>query len=145
VAALCEKLDGLDPLARILVVASTARTDAIDLALVAPGRLDHLIEVPLPDAAAQQEIFEKIRARIERQAGRPVFSTIDYRTVLPVMGGMSGAEISQIVQRALEVKVQRSAEHQPAPPVTTEDLLMAIDEYKRVRGVVEKIRYGQYL
>jgi ATP-dependent 26S proteasome regulatory subunit len=145
VAALCEKLDGLDPGARILVLASTTRTDAIDPALVAPGRLDHLIEVALPDAAAQQEIFELIRAKIERQAGRPVFAAVDYRTVLPVMGGMSGAEISQIVQRALEVKVHRSAEGKDAPPVTTQDLLMAIDEYKRVRGVVEKIRYGQYL
>ncbi len=145
VAALCEKLDGLDPGARILVVASTSRTDSIDPALVAPGRLDHLIEVPLPDAAAQQEISEKIRAKIEREAGRSVFAAIDYRTVLPVMGGMSGAEIFQIVQRALEVKVHRAAEHQGASPVTTEDLLMAIDEYKRVRGVVEKIRYGQYL
>jgi hypothetical protein len=61
------------------------------------------------------------------------------------MGGMSGAEISQIVQRAVEVKVQHAAEHGNASPVATEDLLMAIDEYKRVRGVVEKIRYGQYL
>ena len=145
VAALCERLDGLDPGARILVVASTTRTDAIDPALVAPGRLDHLIEVPLPDAAAQQEIFELIRARIERQAGRSVFASIDYRTVLPVMGGMSGAEISQIVQRALEVKVHLAAEQGSASAVTTEDLLTAIDEYKRVRGVVEKIRYGQYL
>jgi len=29
--------------------------------------------------------------------------------------------------------------------VTTDDLLVSIDAYKRVRGVVEKIRYGQYL
>jgi ATP-dependent 26S proteasome regulatory subunit len=145
VAALCEKLDGLDAASRILVLASTTRTDAIDPALVAPGRLDHLIEVALPDAAAQQEIFDLIRAKIERLAGRSVFADIDYRTVLPVMGGMSGAEISQIVQRALEVKVHRAAERHEATPVSTEDLLMAIDEYKRVRGVVEKIRYGQYL
>jgi ATP-dependent 26S proteasome regulatory subunit len=145
VAALCEKLDGLDAASRILVLASTTRTDAIDPALVAPGRLDHLIEVALPDAAAQQEIFDLIRAKIERLAGRSVFADIDYRTVLPVMGGMSGAEISQIVQRALEVKVHRAAERHEATPVNTEDLLMAIDEYKRVRGVVEKIRYGQYL
>jgi ATP-dependent 26S proteasome regulatory subunit len=145
VAALCEKLDGLDAASRILVLASTTRTDAIDPALVAPGRLDHLIEVALPDAAAQQEIFDLIRAKIERLAGRSVFADIDYRTVLPIMGGMSGAEISQIVQRALEVKVHRAAERHEATPVSTEDLLMAIDEYKRVRGVVEKIRYGQYL
>jgi ATP-dependent 26S proteasome regulatory subunit len=145
VAALCEKLDGLDATARILVLASTSRTDAIDPTLVAPGRLDHLVEVALPDAAAQQEIFDLIRSKIERAAGRSVFASIDYRTVLPVMGGMSGAEISQIVQRALEVKVHRMAERRDATPVTTEDVLRAIDEYKRVRGVVEKIRYGQYL
>jgi hypothetical protein len=29
--------------------------------------------------------------------------------------------------------------------VATADLLDAIDRYKRVRSVVEKIRYGQYL
>ena len=32
-----------------------------------------------------------------------------------------------------------------APLVATADLLEAVDGYKRVRGVVEKIRYGQYL
>jgi hypothetical protein len=32
-----------------------------------------------------------------------------------------------------------------ATAVTTDDLLVTIDAYKRVRGVVEKIRYGQYL
>ena len=51
VAALCEKLDAMDASARVLVVGSTSRTDALDPALVAPGRLDHLIEVPLPDSA----------------------------------------------------------------------------------------------
>lgn len=145
VAALCEKLDAMDPAARILVVASTSRTDALDPALVAPGRLDHLVEVALPDAAAQQEILDLIRARVERNAERRVFDQIDYRKILPVMGGMSGADISQILQRALETKVHRSAAGQEEAPVTTDDLLQAIDEYKRVRGVVEKIRYGQYL
>ena len=45
VAALCEKLDAMNTAERILVVASTTRTDALDPALVAPGRLDHLIEI----------------------------------------------------------------------------------------------------
>jgi ATP-dependent 26S proteasome regulatory subunit len=145
VAALCERLDGLEATARILVLASTSRTDVVDPALVAPGRLDHLVEVALPDVADQQEILDLIRAKIERNAGRTVFAAIDYRTVLPVMGGMSGAEMSQIVQRALETKVHRAAATNDSSLVTTEDLLVAIDEYKHVRGVVEKIRYGQYL
>ena len=112
---------------------------------MAPGRLDHLVEVALPDAEAQREILELIKARAERNAGRTLFETIDFRKTLPVMGGMSGADISEIVQRALEAKVHRAAEGADPGLVSTEDLLVSIDAYKRVRGVVEKIRYGQYL
>jgi transitional endoplasmic reticulum ATPase len=145
VAALCEKLDALRPGSRLLVIGATSRTDAIDAELVAPGRLDHLVEVPLPDAEAQREIMELIKARTERNATRPLFETIDYRKVLPVMGGMSGADISEIIGRALEAKVHQSSDGTDSAPVTTDDLLVSIDAYKRVRGVVEKIRYGQYL
>jgi ATP-dependent 26S proteasome regulatory subunit len=145
VATLCERLDGLANTARVLVVASTSRTDAIDSALVAPGRLDHLVEVPLPDADEQREILELLASRIERDAGRKIFEPIDYRKVLPLMGGMSGADITEIIRRALETKVRQVAEGGTATEVTSQDLLEAIDRYKRVRGVVEKIRYGQYL
>ena len=145
VAALCEKLDAMNTAERILVIASTTRTDALDPALVAPGRLDHLIEIPPPDPAAQREILELIRLRTEKTAGRSLFEAIDYDKILPVMGGMSGADLSVIVRRALEVKVRAAAERPTVTPVSTDDLLDAIDHYKGVRGVVEKIRYGQYL
>src|SRR5499425_490296 len=145
VAALCEKLDAMSTAERILVIASTTRTDAFDPALVVSGRLDHLIEIPPPDPTAQREILELIRLRTEKAAGRPLFEKIDYSKILPVMGGMSGADLSVIVRRALEVKVRAAAERPGIPPVSTDDLLDAIDSYKNVRGVVEKIRYGQYL
>jgi len=145
VATLCERLDGVGKSARILVVASTSRTDALDSALVAPGRLDHLVEVPLPDADEQREILELLASRTERDAGRKLFQPIDYRKLLPLLGGMSGADITEILRRALEMKVRQVAEGGTASDVTTEDLLDAVDRYKRVRSVVEKIRYGQYL
>ena len=145
VAALCEKLDTVDEAARILVVAATSRTDALDPALVAAGRLDHLIEVPLPDAEAQREILEVIRARTEQRAGRALFEPIDYQRILPVTGGMSGSDIAEILRRALEAKAHRVADGDQPALVSTDDLLLAIDGYKGVRGVVEKIRYGQYL
>ena len=145
IAALCEKLDAMSAEARIIVVAAATRTDVLDPELVAPGRLDHLIEVALPDPDSQREILELIRIRTEKNAGRKLFEPIDYRKVLPVMGGMSGADISVILRRALESKVHAPAAGGAATPVTTEDLLDAIDGYKGVRGVVEKIRYGQYL
>ena len=61
------------------------------------------------------------------------------------MGGMSGADLSVILRRALASKVHAVAEGTEGSPVTTDDLVVAIDDYRRVRGVVEKIRYGQYL
>jgi proteasome regulatory subunit len=145
VAAICEKLDAMDSASRVLVVGATSRTDALDPALVAPGRLDHLVEVTLPDAAAQQEIMELIRARAERHAGRSLFAPLDYRKLLPLMGGMTGADISELLRRALEAKVHGGSPEDGAALVSTADLLDAIDGYKRVRSVVEKIRYGQYL
>ena len=99
----------------------------------------------LPDAEEQREILEIITGRTERTAGRPLFEAIDYRKILPAMGGMSGADISEIVRRALETKVHGAMEGAPETAVSTNDLLDSIDGYKRVRGVVEKIRYGQYL
>jgi ATP-dependent 26S proteasome regulatory subunit len=145
VAALCERLDGLDDFAPLLVVASTNRTDSVDPALVAPGRLDRLIEVPLPDGPAQQEIFRLARSRAEAAAGRRLFGDLDFRSLLPPMGGMSGAEISEVMRRALEQKVHAAGAGRDEGLVTTQDLLNQIDGYRRIREVVDKIRYGQYL
>jgi hypothetical protein len=49
------------------------------------------------------------------------------------------------MRRALEEKVHRSGGGSEAGLVRTEDLLTAVDESRRVRDVVVKIRYGQYL
>jgi proteasome regulatory subunit len=145
IAALCEKLDGLAPFSRLIVVAATNRTDAVDPSLVAPGRLDRLVEVTLPDGSAQQEILELARAHAEELAGRRLIADLDYRSVLPPMGGMSGAEIAEVLRRALEQKVHAAGQGRDTGLVTTQDLLQQIDTYRRIRAVVEKIRYGQYL
>ena len=145
VAALVEKLDGLDPSARLLVIGATNRADALDPSLVAPGRLDRIIEVPLPDSAAQREIVEICRRRTEEIAKRSLFAPLDYQMLLPPMIGMSGAEIAEIIRRALETKVHQVGLGQSPGLVTTRDLLQEIDRYRRVREIVEKIRYGQYL
>ncbi len=145
VAALCEKLDALEDFSRLVVVAATNRTDAVDPSLVAPGRLDRLVEVPLPDGPAQQQIFELAKAQAEAAAGRRLVGDIDYRSVLPPMGGMSGAEVAEVLRRALEQKVHAAGQERDKGLVTTQDLLQEIDAYRKIRAVVEKIRYGQYL
>lgn len=144
-AALVEKLDALRPSAMVLVIGATNRTDALDPSLVSPGRLDRIIEVPLPDTSAQQEIVEICRLRAEGSAGRSLFEKLDYQRLLPPMTGMSGAEVAELIRRTLESKVHQVGIGQEPGPVTTQDLLQEIDQYRRVREVVDKIRYGQYL
>ena len=61
------------------------------------------------------------------------------------MGGMSGAEIAEVLRRALEEKVHAAGQGHDDGLVTTQDLLRQIDAYRKIRSVVEKIRYGQYL
>jgi proteasome regulatory subunit len=145
VAALAEKLDGIENFSRVFVVAATSRTDAVDPSLVAPGRLDRLIEVPLPDPQAQEEIFLLKKAQAEKAAGRRLFGELDFRSLLPPMGGMSGAEIQEVIRRALETKVHHAGVGEEAGVVTSQDVLQEIDGYRRIKEVVEKIRYGQYL
>jgi hypothetical protein len=58
---------------------------------------------------------------------------------------MSGAELSEIARRALEQKVHAAGQGQDPGLVTTHDILQQIDAYRRIREMVEKIRYGQYL
>jgi len=144
-ATLCEKLDGLEPFSRLVVVAATHRTDSVDPSLVRPGRLDRLVEVPLPDGPAQQQILSLARAKAEQAAGRRLVADLDYGSLLPPMGGMSGSEIAEVLRRALEQKVQAARQGRDDSLVTTQDLLQQIDVYRRIRAVVEKIRYGQYL
>jgi hypothetical protein len=58
---------------------------------------------------------------------------------------MSGGEVAEVIHRALEEKVHQAGGGQDPGLVRTADLMTAVDESRRVRDVVVKIRYGQYL
>jgi len=85
------------------------------------------------------------KAQAEAAAGRRLVADVDFRSVLPPMGGMSGAEVAEVLRRALEQKVHSAGQGRDKGLVTTQDLLQEIDAYRKIRAVVEKIRYGQYL
>jgi ATP-dependent 26S proteasome regulatory subunit len=144
IGSLCELLDGLKAFPTLLVMASSSRPDGLDSVLLAPGRLDHLIEVPLPEGPALREILAIRRARAEQVAGRPLFEPLDHDVLVPRLGGMTGAEVSAVLRRALEAKVQQAGSGVDPGLVTTDNVLRAVEEFRRVRDVL-KIRYGQYL
>ncbi|MGI8551151.1 MAG: ATP-binding protein, partial [Dehalococcoidia bacterium] len=109
VSTLLENLDGIEERGNLLVVASTNRPESVDPAFLRPGRIDRLIEIPLPDPVSRREIFLVHMGRAERRAGRQLFEEFNWKRLLKATGGMSGAGIEEIVRRTLEARVRRPA------------------------------------
>ncbi|HSB82094.1 MAG TPA: hypothetical protein VLM91_25205, partial [Candidatus Methylomirabilis sp.] len=58
---------------------------------------------------------------------------------------MSGADIAEIVQKALEEKVRQEGSGMQPGLVSTENMQRTIEDYRKTKEIIEKIRYGQYL
>lgn len=94
VAALLTELDGVEPLRDVVVVGATNRPDLVDPALLRPGRLERLVYVPPPDAAA--------RADILRAAGRhtPLAPDVDLSEFGAGLDGYSAADCAAVLREA---------------------------------------------
>ncbi|OGH02225.1 MAG: hypothetical protein A2798_03835 [Candidatus Levybacteria bacterium RIFCSPHIGHO2_01_FULL_37_17] len=139
VTVLLSNLDGLNERPEgIVVVGTTNRVEAIDPALKRPGRLDMLIEVPLPDIAQRAKIFDLKMKKAEQVAtsagGRKIFDeSVDTDQLINATKGFSGADIEEVVRRSLARKVREEMRNQNPTPVNTQDLLSVIQTYETVR------------
>lgn len=104
VAALLTELDGAEPLRDVVVVGATNRPDLIDPALLRPGRLERLVYVPPPDAAA--------RADILRAAGRntPLADDVDLDALGAALDGYSAADCAAVLREAALTAMRESRE-----------------------------------
>ncbi len=145
VNSVAEQLDDIGGSVDILAVATTNRPDSVDSTLIRPGRLNRLIEFPLPETAGKREIMDIHMKGAEKQAGRTLFGAVDFDAVLARTVKLNAADLAEIVSKALEEKVQQEGSGASPGLVTTEDLQHAIESYRKTKEVIEKIRYGQYL
>lgn len=74
--------------------AAACRPDIIDSALLRPGRLDQLIYIPLPDEGSRRQIFKAVLRK------SPVAPDVDVDLLVKYTNGFSGADITEICQRA---------------------------------------------
>ncbi len=132
VSTLLENLDGLEDRGNVLVVASTNRPESVDAAFLRPGRIDRLIEVSLPDPGSRREIFSVHMRKAEQIAGRTLFGDLNWRPLLRATGGMSGAEIEEIVRRTLEARVRAGADPDERL-IDEQDLLREIRSFSWIR------------
>ena len=142
VSTMLENIDGLEANPDILVVAATNRPEAIDPALLRPGRFDRIVEVPLPDEKGRREILTIHIKKAEEIAGRELFADLDMKKVLEGTKEFSGADLAEIIRRVLEEKVRLEGKGEKPGPVTTEDLLRIIKSYERVKETKRKLGFA---
>lgn len=148
IGVLLQNIDGMESKDNVMIVASTNRMQSVDSAMLRPGRLDRLVELGLPDAAGRESIFGIHINKAQKIAGdtRELFNGIDANIIAKRTDGYSGADIAEIIRRALEKKVRLEGRGQDPGQVTTHDFLEQVDSYERRRQDRWQTDFpGQYL
>jgi proteasome regulatory subunit len=91
---LLSEMDGFEDRGQISIIAATNRFDMLDPAILRPGRFDRLIEVPRPDEAGREIIFE-IHTR-----SMNVADDVDFDVLAGDIVTASGADIKAICTEA---------------------------------------------
>jgi cell division protease FtsH len=97
------EMDGFEATEGIVMMAATNRPDILDPALLRPGRFDRQIMVPLPTLDERIEIL-KVHMRDKKMD-----TDVDVNVVARGTPGMSGADLSNLVNEAALFAVRRGA------------------------------------
>ncbi|KAJ1452182.1 P-loop containing nucleoside triphosphate hydrolase protein [Pelagophyceae sp. CCMP2097] len=92
----------------VFVIGATNRPDILDPAVTRPGRLDQLIHIPLPDLGSRLSVF---KAALRKA---PLDPTMSIDQLARATAGFSGADISEICQRACKNAVKAAVDAESA-------------------------------
>jgi transitional endoplasmic reticulum ATPase len=119
---LLQSLEEYRPLRELVVMAATNDLEALDPAVVRPGRFDRHIRIDLPDAAAREAI---LRATLR---GRPLAGEVDSGEFAQRSSGLTPAAITQVVQMASLAAFREAASSGHLVKITMDHLLKALEE-----------------
>ena len=91
---LLTEMDGFEDNTGVIILAATNRPEALDPALLRPGRFDRRVPVELPDLKGREEIL-KVHARKVR-----LEPNVDFNKIARMASGASGAELANIVNES---------------------------------------------
>ncbi|VEL13823.1 unnamed protein product [Protopolystoma xenopodis] len=101
---LLTEMDGMSSKKNVFIIGATNRPDIIDGAILRPGRLDQLIYIPLPDEKSRLAIF---KANLRKS---PIAKDVDLTYLAKVTQGFSGADLTEISQRACKQAIRECIE-----------------------------------
>jgi len=106
----------------VFVIGATNRPDILDTAITRPGRLDQLIYIPLPDYESRVSIF---KANLRKS---PIAPDISFEVLAKVTEGFSGADVTEICQRAAKVAIREA--------IAADEAILLEEELMESKGVV---------
>jgi len=98
------EMDGVGEKKNVFIIGATNRPDIIDPALMRPGRLDQLVYIPLPDHASRLDILKSCLRK------SPVAKDVDVEELAKATAKFSGADLTEICQRACKYAIRESIE-----------------------------------
>lgn len=129
--ALLQEMDGFDSESGIFVIAATNRIDALDKALLRPGRFDKKIIINPP-----RNNDNRLKLYEHYLKGEDL-SNVDLKTLAKQSSGFTGADIAQVTNEAKMIAVANNQEY-----LTTKILEEAIDKIwfkgNRTKTAVDK-------
>jgi len=102
------EIDGVGARKSVFVIGATNRPDILDPAIMRPGRLDQLIYIPLPDYDSRLSIFN---ANLRKS---PIDDDLDLEALTNMTEGFSGADITEVCQRACKLAIREDIATQEA-------------------------------
>jgi transitional endoplasmic reticulum ATPase len=150
---LLTEMDGMEQKKNVFIIGATNRPDIIDPALMRPGRLDQLIYIPLPDFKSRVEVFRAVLRK------SPVAKDIDLDTLANKTEGFSGADITEICQRATQLAIRESIEKEaeklekgdvmeddvdPVPEITRRHIALAMKTARRSVSDADLRKYEMF-
>lgn len=121
--------------AEVVVVGATNRPDAVDNALLQPGRMDRIIFASPPDMESRKELFEKSLKRT------PLNEYIDFDRLAERTQGYTGADIANICKRAKMEALEIALASAKEKKISTEDIEALI---KNIRPSAPNVILGRY-
>ncbi|CAL8248261.1 unnamed protein product [Merluccius merluccius] len=100
------EMDGMSSKKNVFIIGATNRPDIIDPAILRPGRLDQLIYIPLPDEKSRINI---LKANLRKS---PISKDVDLDFLAKMTNGFSGADLTEICQRACKLAIRESIENE---------------------------------
>ena len=96
------EMDGFESNDGVILLAATNRPDILDPALLRPGRFDRQIVVDMPDVKGREQILRVHTRKI------PLAQSVDLEPIAKGTPGLSGAELSNIVNEAALLAARRN-------------------------------------